>query len=440
MIRNLWLIALLGILAMAAGWMAEHPGQVTLQWFGYEVETSAAFLAVALVIAAFALWIGFRILAMLLFMPSHLGKARGAAAQQRGLTALTDAFIALGDQDAQTASKHLKIAEKYLPDPTLPHLLGLQIARQQGDEAALRQQFQALQDSAQTRPLALRGLVEEARRNQRLEDALTGTQLKELLTLRPRHKPTLLLAIDIYSGQRRWQEALQWVIHGQKKWVFSRSEARHLTAVIYTEQGQAMLAEKNTHSATEMFRAALKRDASLTAAAIALGRILIDTADFSQAASMLRKAWAAQPHPELATLYNQCFPALTPQKRLLKIQSLVKSSAGTWEALMAEGQSALEAGNFTVAREKLKAALGSRETVSLCKAMAELEQKENKDSSKASYWLGQAVAAQADAVWRCSNCGQQTQEWSSHCPECSHFDRIAWQTPQYAVFAAAATS
>ena len=201
-----------------------------------------------------------------------------------------------------------------------------------------------------------------------------------------------------------------------------------------------MLAEKNGNSASEMFRAALKRDASLTAAAIALGHILIDTTEFSQAASMLRKAWAAQPHPELATLYSQCFPSLTAEKRLLKMQDLVKSSPSTWEALMAVGKSALEAGNYVVAREKFKAALGIRETVSLCKAMAELEQKENKDSGKATYWLGQAAAAQPDAVWRCNNCGHQAQEWSAHCPECSHFDRITWQTPQYAVFAATATS
>lgn len=436
MIRNLWLILLLGILALSSGWMAEHPGQVTLQWFGYEVQTSAAFLAIALVASALVLWLGFRVLALLLLMPGNLGKARGAAAQQRGLAALTDAFVALGDQDTQAAEKHLKLAERLLPDPTLPHLMGLQLARQQGNDAALREQFRRLQDSPQTRPLALRGLVEEARRDRRLEDALSQAQLKELLVLRPRHKPTLILAVDVYSGQRRWQEALQWIVQGQKKWVFSRQEARHLAALVYTEQAQAMLAENNGHSAAEMLRAALKREISHAPAAILLAQYLIDTQQLTEAASVLRKAWAANPVLEMVQLYGQCLTENAAEKKLKKRIAFAKSAPATalWEVQMAQARAYLDAGEYAATREHLKAATGIRGTVLTCQWMAELEQKEHQDSAKVAYWLGQAATAIPDALWRCGNCGHQPSFWQAHCSECNHFDRVQWQAPQPAGF------
>ncbi len=437
MLRNLYFIAILITLALASGWLAEHPGKIALEWFGYHIKTSAAFMLVALIAAVLLAWFGLKLLSLLLFMPSHIGKARNSAQQQKGLFALTEAFIALGDHDAQTAAKHIKLAEKYLPDPTLPRLLALQIARQQGDEATLKTQFHALQDSPQTRPLALRGMVEESRRDHRLADAPTQAHLQELLTLRPRHKPTLLLAIDVYSQQRRWQEALQWVSFGQKKWVFSRSEARHLSALIHTEQAQAMLAENNAHSATEMLKEALKREAGQSMAAILLAGIYLESGQHSQAASVIRTAWVAQSHPELAALYEQCFPTISAEKRLKKMQELVKRAPESWESLMAIGRAALNTKDYTLARQSLKAAMGQRETATNCKWMAELEQQENNDTTKANYWLGQAASAQADALWRCGNCGHQPQMWRAHCPECQQFDRISWQAAApYAIYAA----
>lgn len=435
MLRNLLLLLGLVGLAAAAGWVAEHPGRLTLDWFGWRVETSAAFLALAVAAFTALFWIFLRLTYALLFMPRSLARRRSGLQQERGLQALTDAFVALGEQDHAAAQKYIAEAERRLSNPALPRLLGLQLARQQGDDAALRRQFDALQESPQTLPLALRGLMEESRRDDRMDEALAHAD--KLLKLRPRHKPTLLLALDLYSFHRRWQEALLLISRAQKRLMLSGAEARHLTAVISLEQAHAMLTEQNRGSAREMAKAAFKKDPALTAAAALLAGLYAEENKPSHAFATLRKAWAAEPHPALAAQAEKLFASLPPEKRLSKMQELVKSHPQRWESLMAVARAALAAQDYALARQSLKAALGQRETVSLCKLMADLEQQEKKDSAQARVWLDKAATAFPDTGWHCSACGHTPTEWHAHCPECRHFDSIRWQPPRYVVYPAA---
>ncbi len=432
MLRNLLFIIALLMVSLAAGRIAENPGQMTMDWFGYRIETSAAFLLVGVITLSFLAWLAFKLLDILVTMPRRIGKARSSLQQEKGLAALTEAFVALGDQDMANAKKYIGQAEKFLPDPTLPRLLNLQLARQQGDEENLRLQFQALRDSEQTKPLALRGLIEEARRSDRMSEALTHAE--ELLKLRPKHVPTLMLVADIFSYHRRWQEALQLISSAQKRFVLGGAEARRISALIYLEQAQVMLKENNRSSALEMLKESVKKEASIPAATILLADIYLQVDKLGDAANAIRKAWAAHPHPELAKLFDKAHAGLTPQKRLKKVQEMVKPNANALESLIAVARAAIAAEEWDVARQNLKTASGQQETVAVCKLMAELEQLSGSEPAKANYWLDRATAATPDSVWRCNSCGHQPAAWSAHCGECTHFDSIYWQPPQYAVY------
>ena len=52
MFRWILILLVLGVVAFAAGWLAEHPGSVTLEWMGYRVTESVAVLFVQVVIIA----------------------------------------------------------------------------------------------------------------------------------------------------------------------------------------------------------------------------------------------------------------------------------------------------------------------------------------------------------------------------------------------------
>ena len=44
MIRLLRLFAILGVIALAAAWLADNPGSLKLDWRGYRIESSFALL------------------------------------------------------------------------------------------------------------------------------------------------------------------------------------------------------------------------------------------------------------------------------------------------------------------------------------------------------------------------------------------------------------
>jgi HemY protein len=85
------LIFTLFVLAAAAGlaWFADRPGTVTVQWLGYQVETSAfvgAIAVVAVVVALIAIW---ALLRYLFTRPAAIGAHVRERRQQHGYEALS---------------------------------------------------------------------------------------------------------------------------------------------------------------------------------------------------------------------------------------------------------------------------------------------------------------------------------------------------------------
>jgi len=430
MLRKALIIALLLGLSIGAGWMADHPGELTLRWLGYEIRTSASFLFIMVLLAAAALWLSFSLLRSLLRLPVEYQQSRQLLLHQKGLEAITEAFIALSDQNHALAQKHISRAEKLLPAPTLPQLMRLQLTRLKGDEQALQQQFQQLEQSPQTKPLALTGMLQDSRRNGRMDEALRHAEA--LVALKPKQRSAQRALVSLYSYHRRWQEALKAIASARRHAALTSREATHLNAVVYLEQAQCMLAEHNHLSAAEMLRKALSYNLSLTPAVEALAGLYLTQSNEAQAVKLLRRAWKLEPHPTLYTLYLRCYPALTADKQLKKTIELAKQNPQHIESRIALAQAFMEAREFTPAREQLNAALHKEKTVRLCKLMAELEQKDRPDSPSATEWLKDAASATPNPGWVCTACHHEPKQWTAHCSECHDFDTIRWKARQYA--------
>ena len=61
--------------------------------------------------------------------------------------------------------------------------------------------------------------------------------------------------------------------------------------------------------------------------------------------------------------------------------------------------------------------------------MAELEESENDDPTRAREWLMRASVAAADPAWVCDPCGNSVGQWSVVCGKCESFDSFRWRTP-----------
>ncbi len=150
---------------LGLAWFADRPGTVTIQWLGYQIETTAfvATLALgALVVLLMLLW---TLLRYLLTRPAAIAAHVHERRKQQGYDALTRGLLAIGVGDRSQAQRYAGIAGRNLPREPLTALLRAQAAQLRGDKAAARRSFEAMLDRPETELLGLRGLFLEARRS-----------------------------------------------------------------------------------------------------------------------------------------------------------------------------------------------------------------------------------------------------------------------------------
>src|SRR4051812_36199337 len=112
MIRVVVFFLAIAIAALAAAWLADRPGAVTITWLGYSIETSVMVAAAAVAILcawAVFLWSLLR----LIFRSRHL-IARGRANRRRNNAqrAVARGLIAIGAGDITMARRYAAEAER----------------------------------------------------------------------------------------------------------------------------------------------------------------------------------------------------------------------------------------------------------------------------------------------------------------------------------------
>ena len=162
--KGLFFFLKLALLVALGVWLADRPGQATIDWLGYRVESSVALLLVVLALLIGVMALLYRAYRALVSAPKILGKARGESRRSRGYQALNHGMVALASGDARAAEKWAKKANTLLQDPPLTRLLSAQAAQLNGDEAEAARHYRAMLENDETRFLGLRGLVLQARR------------------------------------------------------------------------------------------------------------------------------------------------------------------------------------------------------------------------------------------------------------------------------------
>ena len=121
--RVIVFVALAALAALAAFWLAEHPGRVSIEWLGYQMEPPIGMLVLAGVVLSVAVIILYRIITLILGTPGTIGRALSASRRRRGFRALSQGMVAVAAGDAQEAARWARKADTLLEDPPLTLLL-----------------------------------------------------------------------------------------------------------------------------------------------------------------------------------------------------------------------------------------------------------------------------------------------------------------------------
>lgn len=426
-IRTLIWFVIAGVAMLGAVWVAQRPGNVTVEWRGWRLDTSVGVLLVAvliLILVGIALWLIYR---WIMGAPSALMEGWGESRRRKGYRELTQGLAAVAAGDGVEAQRHARRAEQLLSEPPLTLLLSAQAAQLNGDREAATRAFKAMLDDDEMAFLGLRGLIAQSLRDGNQQQALTYAQ--RAFALRPQTPWVVHSLFDMQAQTGQWKAAQETLEAGMRRKVVSGDRGRTLRALLLVERSRTCESDGNDAQALTFARDAFALAPERIAMASRLAELQIKTGDAKRAMKTLEKTWGLAPHPDLAELYVKASGESDPLKRVGIVRRLAAQKPEDMESNFALAKAALDAGLWGEARRYLDAAGGSNPSVRVCRLMAEVEERAQSDQAKVHDWLTRAAHAPADKAWRCSACHAHHESWRSVCESCGAFGTLHWRAP-----------
>ena len=437
--RALFFFAVLGLAVWGAVSLADQPGRVSLEWGGYRVDTSFAFLLGVVAFIAVVAALVYRFWIFLRRTPGRLKWAWRVKRRQRGYQALTRGMVAVAAGDAEEARRQAKRADGLLDEPPLTMLVSAQAAQMKGDEKAAGTFFQAMMERPETEFLGLRGLLNQAIKRGDKKEALTLA--RRAYRLQPKSEWVAANMFDLQTQTGQWLDARVTCDDLQRRKLIDKAETRRRKAIL---SYQLSLEAKHSGASEDVLRhlnAANDLAPDFIPGVADLARRWVAGGKTGKAGKMIQEAWAHEPHPALVEPFWEASEAVDGLDRVQATEKLTKSNPDHPESHLALARASLEARLWGEARRHLETALATPPvdgqapgvaagpSARVCRMMAELEERGNDDSDRAREWLMRASHAHDDPAWICDNCGNAIGEWSAVCGKCENFDSFSWRTP-----------
>ena len=408
-------------------WLADNPGEVTVYWRGYRIDTSVAIIlhVVAFLIAVVAL--AYRFWSALRRAPQQIRLRRQLRRERRGYDALSQGLIAAAAGDSTGALRQAKKAGVLLSSPPIAKLLTAQAAELTGDKNVAREHYQALADDPQTALLGIRGLLEQARNAGNSEEALRLAD--EAYRLRPDAEGLLEQRLELQIEGNYWEDAEATVQEAVNRKEMDAEDGAKRRAVMMFEQARLAMLSQENERALSLLQTATKLHPQFIAGQMKLAEQLGAKNKARRASRIIEKCWATTPHPNLAAVYRALEPELDALAQVKRFESLFECNPGHVESHLALAEAALAAELWGQARTHLVKVSESRITPRLCRLMATLEEAQCQDRDKAQHWLAQTAMAEPDMAWLCRSCGAESETWQVRCSNCGFFNGIFWGKP-----------
>lgn len=424
MIRALLYVLTIAAAAACLSWLADRPGELVINWQGYEIQTSvfrAIVMVALLAVAAIAIW---SVIRQLVQGPANIGQYFSRRRHERGFEALSAGMIAVGSGDRALASRYATQALRSMPNEPLTQLLRAQAAQLKGDRGEARRIFEAMRNTPETELLGLRGLYLEAQLEQEGEAARQYAE--RAATLNPRLGWSVESLFEMQCKDRDWPGALDTLAKAVKNGQIDKKSANRRRAVLLT--AQAVDAEEtDSVRALALATEAHGLAADLVPAAAVAGRLLASQGATPKAARILQRTWRRAPHPDIAAAYAFARIGDSPRDRLTRAKELSQLTPHSDEGQIAVALAAIDAQEWEDARRALHHKIDGKPSQRICTLMARIEGGQYGDTGKVREWLARAVHAPRDPAWIAD--GHVSNRWAPTSPVSGALDAYVWQEP-----------
>ena len=396
-VKLLFLFILITVTAGATSWLMAQPGNLSIEWLGWQMEMPSS-LAVSLV-AVFALVLVFfdRLQRGLWSLPGWLGGRWRERRDTAGHRALTLGLMAVSAGEPMEARKQAARARRLLNAPQLTGLLSAQAAHLAGDHAAARRYFTALTNNKDFAFLGQIGLMRLAIDAKDAPAALAAGS--KALDLKPQSALAAAQLLQLHANQQNWTgalEAISIVVKERKKQTGTVPDmlSRQRTALLYLDGLNALETEGDTDRASRQFATALRDDASFFPAIIALADLYLSENSKRNATKLLENSFKLVPHNEIA----QRLLALWGENDGNSIARLIK--------LIPKKSEPMKHAAYHIISD-IAASKGLDGEAKRLRALH--------DTNMTTFG------------WRCYVCNSRHDFWQSHCPSCGQFAGLKWQ-------------
>lgn len=415
MIKIIFTLVFFLFVALGGVWISGNSFPISAVFLDYHIETTAAKLAIFLLISLVLVYSILRLLSWVKNSPSRFASKLQKDKEKQGYRDLMRGFSALASGDMDYAKKLGDRAESALIDQPLVKLLQAQTSVLSNKPYEAEKYYSELTKVEESRIIGYRGLISQAIENRELPRALELAE--DLHKLNPSSAWVNESMIDLAMRNEDWEKVERFTLKAKKAGSLTAMESKINLAIVHYFYARGHYEKKAYEAAIADLKLALKNNPKFMSATILLAQVLFDAKEHKAALKHIVKAWKVRPHPRLAEIYEQVVSETAPDKKLKKFEKLLKASPNEICSVMSYAHVALKVEETEKAKESILRGLEMRETRKLCLLMSEIEDREK--------WQARAANAESDKVWYCSQTGSEYPSWQLY-SNSGFFNTIIW--------------
>ena len=427
-------VAIVAALALGADWLVSAGGGLRIAIANYELNLGPLQTVLVVILALVALWILLKIVGFIVALIRFVTGDETAISryfdrnrQRKGFQALTDAIMAMASGEPKQAMAKAARAEKYLERPELTSLVTAQAADMSGDHARAEAAYRRLLKDDRTRFVGVRGLMKQKLAEGDIDTALGLA--RHAFALKPRHQEVQDTLLSLQAQTSDWKGARATLAEKARHGGLPRDVVKRRDAVLALGEAKEVFAQGNTIEAREAAISANKASPDLIPAAVLAADTYVADGKPKLATRVIRKAWEARPHPDLAAAFARIQPDETPEERLKRFEMLIRIHPEDPESRLLQAELSIAAGDFPAARRALGGMVEDKPNSRVLALMAAIERGSGADDAVVRGWLARALIAPRGPQWVCDKCGTVHDHWSPVCSNCGAFDTLAWRQP-----------
>ncbi|PJE27512.1 HemY protein [Pseudooceanicola antarcticus] len=432
LVKILVFVTLIGAATFGASYLLELEGGVRIALGATEFNLTPIRAVIGLILLVLVIWLLMKLAGLLIAVLRFINGDETALSryfdrnrERKGFNALSDSLMALASGEGRLAMSKAQKAEKFLDRTDLTTLVIAQAAEVAGDKRRAEEAYKKLVTDERTRFVGVRGLMK-----QKLAEGDTDKAMKlaeKAFALKPQHVEVQDTLLKLQAANADWKGARGTLKAKLRHGALPRDVHKRRDAVLALSEAKTVLAEDSSIEMREAAIEANRLSPDLIPAAVFAARAYAEQGKPKYATRVLKKAWEASPHPDLAAAFAALEPDETPEERLKRFKVLTRIHPEHRETRLLLAELLIGAEDYPAARRALGDLAVTAPDARALTIMAAVERGEGAPDAIVKGWLTRAVSAPRGPQWTCENCHHIHSEWTPVCDHCQAFDTLAWR-------------